>query len=353
MLQAPGDSSRWFVVERAGRVRVFPNTPGVNSFSTFIDISARVSTAGEGGLLGMAFHPNFATNGHVYLFWTEGTVPMVTIIARFTTIAGGTALDISSQLDILRLDHPATNHKGGHLAFGPDGYLYIGVGDGGGGGDPGQHAQDTTDMLGSFLRLDVANSTHGSPYAIPSDNPFAGNSHCTADPNNTSNNCPEIYAWGLRNPWRWSFDSTTGTLWAGDVGQGAWEEIDRIQRGGNYGWNTREGAHCFSPSTNCSTAGLIDPVAEYGHSLGRSITGGYVYRGSALPLLVGTYVFGDYITGRIWRLLDNQAGGFTLDELIDTNQFIASFGQANDGELYVVDLPASNLYQITGTSCAN
>lgn len=343
MLQAPADTTRWFVLERAGRVRVFANNSGVSTFNTdFIDLRSRVDTAGEGGLLGMAFHPNFSSNGHVFLHWTQTGAPMVSFVSRFTTIAGGTALDPASEVVILRMNHPFTNHKGGHIAFGPDGHLYVGVGDGGGSGDPNGNAQDTTDMLGSILRIDV---NSGSPYSIPADNPFAGNPNCTADPNVSAGNCPEIYAWGFRNPWRWSFDMLTGTLWVADVGQNAWEEVDQVTRGGNYGWNSREGAHCFNPPTGCSTAGLIEPVAEYGHSLGNSITGGYVYRGTSVNGLGGTYVFGDFGTGRIWRLVSS-GGAFTMSELLDTTLSIASFSQDNNGEIYVVDIAGDALYRI-------
>jgi len=350
MLQAPGDSSRWFVLEKAGRVRAFSNTPDIAAFSPdFIDLRARANATGEGGLLGMAFHPNFANNGQVFISWTAFGAPMVSIISRFTTIAGGSVLDLSSELEILRLNQNVfTSHKGGHLAFGPDGYLYIGFGDGGGNGDPNGRAQDTTNLLGAFLRLDVSASRPGAPYTIPATNPFAGNSHCTADPDVSAGNCPEIYAWGMRNPWRWNFDTTTGILWAADVGQSAWEEINHIDRGGNYGWATREGAHCYQPSVNCSTAGLIDPIVEYGRTVGTSITGGYIYRGSVLPVLAGNYIFGDFGNGRIWRL---QNGSFALDELIDTTLSISSFGQGNNGELYVIDIAGNKLYQITGATC--
>lgn len=342
MLQPPGDSSHWFVVERGGRVRVFANNASTNTFDPdFIDIGVRMDTAGEGGLLGMAFHPDFANNGYVYLYWTGTGAPLVSIISRFTTIAGGTALDPSSEQETLRLNQPFTNHNGGHIAFGPDGYLYIGFGDGGGSGDPNQRAQDTTNLLGAMLRIDVDN---GVPYSIPADNPFAGNPVCTPDPNVSVDACPEIYAWGLRNPWRWSFDALTGTLWAADVGQENWEEINQIVRGGNYGWNIREGAHCFNPSTGCSTVGLTEPVAEYGRNLGTTVTGGYTYRGTLLTGLAGAYLFGDFGSGHIWRLVDS-GNRFMLDQLLDTNLSIVSFGQDNNNELYVVDI-GGGLYRV-------
>ena len=193
-----------------------------------------------------------------------------------------------------------------------------------------------------------------APYAIPPDNPFAGGAMCTADSNVSANNCPEIYAWGFRNPWRWSFDSVSGTLWVGDVGQNAFEEIDQVRRGGNYGWDCREGTSTFgSPAASCASAtGLIDPVHQYGRSLGFSVTGGYVYRGSALPALVGSYLFADYGSGRIWRLVASASGGFSAQELLDTSLSIASFGEGNDGELYVVDIAGGGLHKIVDGGAA-
>jgi uncharacterized repeat protein (TIGR03806 family) len=346
MLQAPGDDTRWFVLQKGsggtGRVRVFANAanPTASDF-----ISLPVNGSSEGGLLGMAFHPLWASNRYVYLSFTEGN-PMVSVVARYTMNATGTALDTATRQNVIRINQPATNHNGGQIAFGPDGFLYVGLGDGGNSNDnPQQTAQDTTDLLGSLLRVDI--DTAGAPYEIPPDNPFAGAPMCPADHVVSANNCPEIYAWGLRNPWRWSFDSANGDLWAGDVGQGAFEEIDRIQRGGNYGWNCREGSTAFgSPAPSCSTAsGLIDPVHAYGRTLGSSVTGGYVYRGVALPALTGRYLFADYGSGRIWRLVANGAV-FTAQELLDSSLSIASFGQGNDGELYVVDIVGGGLHKI-------
>jgi uncharacterized repeat protein (TIGR03806 family) len=341
MLQAPGDDSRWFVVQKGGTVRVFANTASPTA-STFISLT--VNSAGEGGLLGMAFHPQWATNRQVYLSFTEGS-PMTSVVARYTSTDNGVTLN-PARTEVIRVNQPFDNHNGGHIAFGPDGFLYFGLGDGGSGGDPLGAAQDTTDLLGSILRLDI--DTSGAPYEIPSGNPFAGQALCTADHAVQANSCPEIYAWGFRNPWRWSFDSANGDLWAGDVGQGAFEEIDRVQRGGNYGWDCREGTSTFgSPAPSCSTAtGLIDPVHQYGRTLGFSVTGGYVYRGSAIPGLVGSYLFADYGSGRIWRLVPSGGGGFTSEELLDTSLAIASFGQGNDGELYVVDIAGGGLHKI-------
>jgi uncharacterized repeat protein (TIGR03806 family) len=346
MLQAPGDDSRWFVLEKGSgspgtaRVRVFPNTANPTA-SNFISLTVNANS--EGGLLGMAFHPGWATNRQAFLSFTEGTT-MVSVVARYTSTDNGATLS-SPRTDIIRVNQPFENHNGGQIAFGPDGFLHFGLGDGGSGGDPLGAAQDTTDFLGSFLRLDV--DTSGAPYEIPGDNPFGGQPLCSADHAVQANSCPETYAWGFRNPWRWSFDSATGDLWVGDVGQGEFEEIDRVERGGNYGWDCREGTSTFnSPAPSCSTAsGLIPPVHQYGRSLGFSVTGGYVYRGAAIPGLVGSYLFADYGSGRIWRLVAN-GGGFTSEELLDTSLSIASFGQGNDGELYVVDIAGGGLHKI-------
>jgi uncharacterized repeat protein (TIGR03806 family) len=352
MLQAPGDDSRWFVLEKGSgsnataRVRVFANDAAVGTATNFASVVVNASS--EGGLLGMAFHPSFASNGQVFLSFTEGS-PMVSRIARYTIAAGGATLDMTTRTNVISVNQPNTNHNGGYIAFSPsDGYLYAGFGDGGGGGDPNSTGQDTTDLLGAFLRLDV---NAAQPYAIPADNPFAGQATCSADHNVSANSCPEIYAWGFRNPWRWSFDRSNGDLWAGDVGQGAFEEVDRVARGGNYGWDCREGTASFSgtQSSVCSTlpgGGFTNPVHQYGRSLGQSVTGGFVYRGSALPALVGSYLFADYETGRIWRLVSNGSGGFTAEELLDTNLSIASFAEGDDGELYVVDLVGGGLHKI-------
>jgi uncharacterized repeat protein (TIGR03806 family) len=336
MMQAPGDGSRWYVLQKGGAVRVFANT-ATPTASTFISLT--VNSGGEGGLLGMAFHPQWATNRYVYLSFTEGS-PMVSVVARFTMSANFMTADPATRVNIIRVPQPVeTNHKGGYIAFDQNGLLFLGLGDGGGGGDPYSTGLDTTDLLGSLLRIDVDS---GTPYAIPPDNPFASAVELCDQRAHTSSasSCPEIYAWGLRNPWRWSFDSATGDLWLGDVGQGAREEIDRVQRGGNYGWNCREGSiaynSCPTPATN-----FIDPVHDYGRTLGVSITGGYVYRGTQLPGLMGRYVFGDFGSGRIWQLVPNGSGGFTREELVAASFPISSFGEGNDGELYVVDYGGS------------
>jgi glucose/arabinose dehydrogenase len=345
MLQAPNDASRWFVVEQGGRIRTFANDPDAAAAADFVDLTSRVHMDGETGLLGMAFHPAFATNGRVYLNFSElagGQVRSVT--AEFTSTDGGQTLDPASERDLLVVNKPEANHNGGQLAFGPDGMLYVGLGDGGGGGDPGGNAQNPGRLLGKMLRIDVDARPGGAPYGIPVDNPFVGNAICNAGGSGTAN-CPEIYAIGFRNPWRWSFDRQNGELWVADVGQDDWEEIDLVERGANYGWNTREGAHCFSPSTGCSAAGLTDPVAEYGHDIGFSITGGYVYRGGQATQVAGNYVFGDF-GGMIAWLEPDGSGGFNLRQLTEQGCTPpgaagalqpSSFAEDLDGELYLLD----------------
>ncbi len=338
LLQAPGDGTRWFVVELPGTVRVFDNDPGVSSSGVFLDIRARVdSSLSEGGLLGFAFHPDFANNRQVYASYTAA--PRRSVISRFLVDGATGNVDPTSELLILEVPQPDENHNGGHIAFGPDGLLYIGFGDGGGGGDPFENGQDTTTLLGSIVRIDVDGA---APYVIPPTNSFANNTECGG--NASATDCPEIYAWGFRNPWRFSFDQQTGELWVGDVGQDRWEEVNRVELGLNYGWDEREGAHCFEPPSNCSLMN-VDPIAEYGHNLGISVTGGYVYRGSTIPALQGQYVFGDFGTGRLFAVPFDAAQGTVPVELLDTPIRISSFGQAPDGELYVVDIRGL-IYQI-------
>lgn len=342
MMQVPGDSTRWFVVEKAGAVRIFPNdaNASINDITTFIDITGLVNSApGEAGLLGMAFHPDFAANGQVFLSYTRGT-PLESVVSRFTVDSATGNLDPASEEILLTVPQPFTNHNGGNIVFGPDDLLYIGFGDGGGAGDPNENAQDTANVLGAILRIDVDGA---SPYAIPADNPFAGNTECFQGSGTLG--CPEIFAWGFRNPWRFSFDSGTGELWVGDVGQNAWEEVDRVEISENYGWDEREGAHCFEPAAGCSTDN-VDPITEYSHDLGSSITGGYVYRGSAIPDLVGFYVFGDFGSGRIWAVSADSEQGTVPDELLDTGLSIASFAEGNDGEIYAIDISAGTIHQI-------
>jgi uncharacterized repeat protein (TIGR03806 family) len=336
MLQAPEDYSRWFVVEQDGIVRQFP-TNNPTTATPFIDINARVTSGGEMGLLGMAFHPDFPADRRVFLSYTTGN-PLVSRISAFTTSDNGATLNPASEQILLLVDQPEQNHNGGHIAFGPDGYLYIGLGDGGGGGDthgnPG-NGQRLTTLLGKMLRIDVNGA---APYAIPSGNPHSQNAHCPSG-GRTSDACPEIYALGFRNPWRWSFDLSNGDLWVADVGQGAYEEVNKVTLGGNYGWRCREGAHDFATgsTTGCAQAALIDPVTEYGRDLGASITGGYVYRGPQETPLAGRYLFADYVSGRVFAWLPEAANALEPHVLLQAGFNISSFGEANNGELYLVN----------------
>jgi glucose/arabinose dehydrogenase len=295
------------------------------------------------GLLGMAFHPDFANNGEVFLSYTQAGP--ISYVSRFVSQDGGQTLDPASEQPLLVVPQDFSNHNGGNLAFGADGYLYYGFGDGGSGNDPNNRAQDNSNLLGTMIRIDVDG---GVPYAIPADNPFVGNPLCSQGFGATM--CPEIFAFGLRNPWRWSFDSHNGDLWVGDVGQSDWEEVDIVVSGGNYGWRLREGAHC-NPNRNdpdCTNTDLIDPVAEYNHSVGRSVTGGYVYRGNAVADLFGSYVYADFGSGRIFRAFLNGQGGYDSEELLDTNFSISSFAQDDDGELYFLNYGAGSIYRIIG-----
>lgn len=340
MLQAPGDNSRWFVLQQNGIVRQFSGTSPASA-STYLDISSITSPVlggGEMGLLGMAFHPNYPADNRVFLSFTVGLTgdPMLSRVSSFTSNDGGATLNPASESVLLEIIQPDDNHNGGHIGFGPDGYLYIGIGDGGGGGDPRANGQRLTTMLAKMLRIDVNGA---APYTIPASNPFAGNALCPRE-GRASGECPEIYAYGLRNPWRWSFDRVNGDLWLADVGQSEWEEVNLVTRGGNYGWRCREGAHDFNTggTPGCSSATLIDPVTEYSHTLGGSITGGYVYRGSQNTALLGRFIFGDFSSGRIWAwIAENATQPREPTQLLDSDLNIASFGQGNDGELYVVN----------------
>ncbi len=343
MLQAPSDDSHWYVVQQNGLIARF-SVSAPSSSTTVLDLRSRVRAGGEMGLLGMAFHPDFPQDSRVFLSYTTGN-PLVSRVSAFTSSDQGATLNAGSEQILLQIDQPQENHNGGNIAFGSDGYLYIGIGDGGGGGDDhGEtgNGQRLTTMLGKMLRIDVDS---GAPYGIPPTNPFAGNALCPRQ-GRTSAECPEIYAWGLRNPWRWSFDRSTGDLWVADVGQNTYEEVNQVTLGGNYGWRCREGAHPFKSETQgCSTADLIDPVTEYGRALGRSITGGYVYRGAQPTGLLGRYLFADFASGRIFAWIPENATALEPTVLLESGLAISSFGQGHDGELYVVDY-GGTLYRI-------
>jgi uncharacterized repeat protein (TIGR03806 family) len=340
LTQAPGDNATWYVVERQGKVRAFPNTATSNA-QTRDFASVAVNASGEGGLLSMAFHPQWPAKREAYLSYTRNAVAgdpapicpgqttavFTSIVARYQSTNNGTSLDVGPD-ELLKVGQPFTNHDGGHIAFGPDGFLYFGLGDGGSGNDPCNSGQNLGSLLGKVLRLDI-NAPAGT-YKIPADNPFAGNATAKK----------EIWSYGHRNPWRWSFDQASGELWLGEVGQDTWEEVDRVVKGGNYGWNTCEGFHRRGSTTAlCKTPGLIDPIVEHGRGEAQSITGGYVYRGTAMPSLVGIYLYGDYATGNIWALIydaDNKPRPQVI-ATVGANTLV-SFAQGNDGEVYTVQI---------------
>ncbi|MCL6566628.1 MAG: PQQ-dependent sugar dehydrogenase [Acidobacteriia bacterium] len=331
-LQNAGDGSgRLFIVERRGTIRIFRN--GTLEAGFFLDISSRVDTQGEGGLLGLAFHPAFAQNRRFFVHYTTTSSPLRTVISEFRVSATNPNVADPAETVLLTLEQPFSNHNGGQIAFGPDGFLYIALGDGGGAGDPLGNGQRLDTLLGKLLRIDVNRQDPGRNYAIPPDNPFAGQGNARG----------EIWAYGLRNPWRFSFDRATGRLFLADVGQDRFEEINLIARGGNYGWNVMEGRQCFQPPSGCNTSGLALPIFDYGHSDGESVTGGYVYRGAQIPRLVGVYVFGDFISGVIWGLQQDAQGNWQRTELVRSGRRITSFGVDEQGEMYVADIGGSVL----------
>ncbi|MFP5247840.1 MAG: PQQ-dependent sugar dehydrogenase [Thermoanaerobaculia bacterium] len=324
---------RLFVTQQGGLVRIVEGARILPE--PFLDLRSLVSTGGERGLLSIAFHPQYAQNGFFFVNYTDTRGD--TVIARYRVSNDPNRADPNSRQILLMIDQPFANHNGGQLQFGPDGYLYIGMGDGGSGGDPNNHAQDPAELLGKMLRIDADTA----PYSIPPSNPFL----------NQPNTRPEIWALGLRNPWRFSFDRLTGDLWIADVGQGLWEEIDfqpATSIGGeNYGWRRMEGTHCFSPNTNCQTGTLILPVIEYDHSDGAcSVTGGYVYRDSRNRRLTGMYIYGDFCNGKIWGSTRSASGAITTHDLFDATFLISTFGEDIEGELYVADWQGGVLYRI-------
>ena len=324
---AEREFGRLFVVLQPGRIVVFENNPGVESAQTFLDIRERVNDAGnEEGLLGLAFDPAFAENGHFYVYYTASG-PRRSVVSRFSASLGDlNRADADSEIVFLEVEQPYRNHNGGHLAFGPDGMLYVGLGDGGSSGDPRGNGQDTSTLLGSILRIDVSALDELGGYAAPPDNPFASGDGAARG---------EIWAYGLRNPWRFSFDRETGDLWAADVGQNRYEEVDIIRPGLNYGWNVMEGSHCFRRES-CDARGLEMPVAEYGRDGGCSVTGGYVYRGRRMPSLYGAYLYGDFCSGKIWALRHDGAAVTEQMLIADTGLSISSFGEDPSGEVYVL-----------------
>jgi len=338
---ANDNSGRLFVVEKGGTIQIYQ--AGALLSTPFLDIQDRVGSNGsEQGLLGLAFAPNYATGGHFFVNYTDQKGD--TVIARFQVTADDSNLaDAASEFLVLAIDQPAANHNGGMLAFGPDGYLYVGMGDGGGGGDRFGNGQNPETLLGKFLRLDVTGDL-AQPYLIPADNPWVN-----ADWNGVDVR-DEVWAVGLRNPWRFSFDRATGDLWTGDVGQNQYEEINFTLAGSagvlNYGWPIMEGLHCFRGNADCETDDLVSPVAEYEHSSGCSVTGGYVYRGAQFVVLQGVYFYGDYCTGVLWAAWPAGQVGWRTAQVADTDQLLSSFGEDEAGELYVTDLNAGTVAQV-------
>jgi glucose/arabinose dehydrogenase len=337
-LEQPGDSSgRLFVAQQGGTIVIIQN--GALLAQPFLDISSKIAMGSEMGLLGLTFHPGFAQNGKFYLNYTRSVSGQIqSVIAEYRLAAGNANVaDPASERILLTVNQIGNfqNHKAGQLAFGPDGFLYFGLGDGGGEGDPFGNGQNTQTLLGKMMRIDVNNLSPGLQYAIPTDNPFvAGGGR------------PEIFAVGFRNPWRFSFDRASGRLFAGDVGQNNFEEVDIVQKGQNYGWNTMEGMHCFNPPSGCNMTGLTLPIAEYSHSEGDAIIGGFFYHGSLLSDLQGAYIFGDLGTGKIWELVEGPPNTFTRTLLNQTGLTISSFGQDQNGELYVVDIGNGRVLKI-------
>ncbi|MGH2585412.1 MAG: PQQ-dependent sugar dehydrogenase [Dehalococcoidia bacterium] len=339
----PDGSGRLFIVERGGTIRIAQD--GRLLPQPFLDVSSIITAGGEQGLLGLAFHPRYQENGTFFVSYTARGDGTRNTVARYRASGDPNRADPGSGTVLLAIDDFASNHNGGMLAFGPDGYLYVGTGDGGGGGDPQRNGQNLGALLGKLLRLDV---NGGEPYAVPTDNPFA----------NRDGARPEIWAYGLRNPWRFSFDRATGDLWIADVGQSSpgYEEVNFQPAGSdggeNYGWNRMEGLHCYQPRSGCDENGITRPILEYEDRVTGecSITGGYVYRGQQFPALTGAYIFGDYCSGRIWSLHQAPDGTWVRTELLDTDLSISSFGEDESGELYVADLDGGRVYHLTAQS---
>jgi len=326
-LTYPDDgTNRLFVVEQQGRIYSFENDSKASEKQLFLDIRERVDDRGnEEGLLGLAFHPGYKDNGYFFIDFTA-TNPDRTVIARYKVDPSNSNQALkSSEFIILEVEQPYSNHNGGQIIFGPDNYLYISLGDGGSAGDPHNNGQDPSTLLGSILRINIDKAENRLNYSIPKDNPFTGNTQGFRE---------EIYAYGLRNPWRMSFDSETGLLWTGDVGQNKYEEIDIIRKGNNYGWNIMEGLHCYR-ADNCDSSGLTMPIWEYSHDLGQSITGGYVYRGDKFQELKGKYIYADYISGKIWALDYNQNDRPTNLILLESNLNWAAFGIDQNENLFI------------------
>jgi len=338
ILTNAGDrSNRIFVASQRGVIHAFKNDQNAKKTTVFADISSKVAyndKQNEEGLLGMAFHPNYKKTGEFFVYYTPRDEPLTSVISRFRVSKNDpNKADPKFEEEIMRIKQPFWNHNGGTIAFGPDGYLYVALGDGGSGNDPFKNAQNLSKLLGSILRIDIDKKSDGKNYAVPSDNPFV----------NKKGARPEIWAYGVRNIWRLAFDRKTGALFAGDVGQNLWEEINVITKGGNYGWNVREGSHTFGAEGVGPRADLIEPIWEYDHEVGKSITGGYVYRGKRIPELMGAYVYADYVTGKIFALKYNQKAGKVIgDYSIPSDKMpVISFGEDEQGEVYFMIVAAN------------
>ena len=344
LTHAGDGSGRLFVVEKGGAIRIIQN--GQVLAQPFLDISDRVGNDGEAGLLSVAFPPDYATNGYFFVYYNHADKNLVgpepedggnnggydTVVARFRVTTDPNRADKNSEERILVRNQPFTNHNGGLLKFGPDGYLYVGLGDGGSGNDPYDTGQNINSLLGKILRINVNAASSGKSYAVPSDNPFV----------NTPGALPEIYAYGFRNPWRFSFDYSNGRLFVADVGQDNREEIDLVAKGGNYGWRVMEGDLC-NPAINgsCNTSLYAPPLVAYPHSLGQSVIGGHVYRGTRYPALQGAYLYGDFSSGRVWGFFPNGQSAVGHRELLQTGFPITSFGQSYKGDLFILNLSGS------------
>ncbi|HLV45355.1 MAG TPA: PQQ-dependent sugar dehydrogenase [Aggregatilineales bacterium] len=333
LAHAGDGSGRLFVLEKAGVIRIIQD--GQVLPQPFLDITDRVGSSGsEQGLLGLAFHPEYASTGFFFVNYTNAAGD--TVVSRFRVTEDPNRADPTSEEVVLTQEQPASNHNGGHLAFGPDGYLYIGLGDGGGGGDTFGQGQNPHTWLGSMLRIDV----NELPYSVPPDNPFVG----------SPDGADEVWAYGLRNPWRYSFDRATNNLYIADVGQNMYEEVNvqpaESTGGENYGWPIMEGLHCYPEGANCDGSGFVQPIAEYSHDFGCSITGGYVYRGETFPAMQGVYFYGDFCSGIIWGLaVEGSTSGESM-QLADADTWISSFGEDEAGELYLADMSGGSVYQI-------
>ena len=332
------NTNRIFVVEQRGRIIGFQNRADVKNMSVFLDIGRKVDSGGEKGLLGLAFHPDYINNGFFYVNYTRGN-PLENVISRFRVNSSNPEIaDPLSEEILLTFRQPYSNHNGGKIAFGKDGYLYIATGDGGSGGDPKNNGQDRKTLLGKILRIDVDKASQKIKYSVPPDNPFKNNQYGYRE---------EIYAYGLRNVWRFSFDHETGLLWAGDVGQNALEEIDIIVKGGNYGWRIMEGQDCFQPD-NCKKDNLLLPIWSYrqGSSTGRSITGGYVCRDKTLPALEGRYIYGDFVSGNIWALTYSGNSAVNNELVANLADGLSSFGEDKDKNLFVLAYGSGKVYKL-------